>query len=219
MDVERVWGCGGLDKVFGGDIATVPWPRAPRGALGRDGLAALVSRLIGTPPALVDVDPRTLWANQPSVVRHHAAYYLTGQWERTGAPSADLEAPLNRYPVVVSDPRGRKLIVAGHHRSLAALIEGRPVRCRVVDPTPPGSGVDACALTLTVTPLLSVALNGSTDVDGAVRGLEDATRTSTPIAVASTDLAAQVLRALGLTVEQIDDRLTMAGTGRTTTGS
>ena len=219
MDVERVWGCGELDDVFGGDLATVPWPRAPRGALGRDGLAALVGRLIGTPPTLVDVDPRTLWANQPSVVRHHAAYYFTSRWERTGAPSADLAAPLNRYPVVVSDPRGRKLIVSGHHRSLAALIEGRPVRCRVVDPTSRNASVDAGPPTLTVTALLSVAPNGNTDVDRTVRQLREATRTSPPIAVASTDLAARVLEALGLTASQIDDRLTMASTGRTTTSS
>ena len=68
--LEQLWECGDLTRVFGGDITTVPWPRAPKGALSRDGLDTLVGGLRGAAPTLIDVDPRTLWANQPSLVRH-----------------------------------------------------------------------------------------------------------------------------------------------------
>lgn len=207
MTPDRIWGYRDLDVVFGGDLATVPWPRAPRGHLQRTGLDAQARQLIGRPPALSEIDPRILWANQPSVVRHHAAHYLTGIWERTGTTSADMDQPLNRYPLVAVDPAGRHVLVTGHHRSLAALIEGRPVLCRVVgDPTPVPQGVHR----LTVTPHLLVDPAAPVGHSGTAARITD----GATVIVATLDDAAAVLAELGLSDDEIDDRLTMASTGR-----
>ena len=113
--------------------------------------------MLAQPVDLVDVDPRQLWASQPWVVRHHAAYYRTGEWERTGRTSADHWVELNQFPVVV-ERRGRSIIVAGHHRATAALIDGRPLRVRVA----------ARGGRVAVTPLLFVDASGGEEPDRAL---------------------------------------------------
>jgi hypothetical protein len=127
----RSWDCGSMDILFGPHSQVVaPWPRAPR----RKGQPAFdvtaVPALLDAPVDLVEVDPRELWANQTWVVRGHADYYLTGRWERSGETSADRHIELNRFPVVVPDHRQRLVIISGHHRAAAALIEGRPLLVR-----------------------------------------------------------------------------------------
>ena len=172
----HLWGCADIDRLFhGSDRVMLPWPRAPRPRTSRP--AAPVG-----PPRLEPVDPRRLCASQPWVVRHHAAYYLTGVWEQTGQTSADMAAASNRYPVIEVDITGRHVIRTGHHRSLAALIEGRSVLARVIsaDPPPPSTPDRS---ELVVTPLLRVA---------------------------SAELAADALAALGLDPAQIEDRISMA---------
>ena len=130
--LERLWGADDLDALFGAHSRVVaPWTRAGQSRtqqrFDRDALTALLA----APATLRDVDPRTLFANQPWIVREHVAYYRTGEWERTGRTSADQWVELNRYPVIVEDHRGRSVILAGHHRSAAALLAGRPLRVRV----------------------------------------------------------------------------------------
>lgn len=179
----RLWGCADIDRVFhGSDRVMLPWPRAPRSRTPRP------TAPVGA-PRLEPVDPRRLCASQPWVVRHHAAYYLTGVWERTGQTSAAMAAASNRYPVIEVDITGRHIIRTGHHRSLAALIEGRPVLARVIhaSPVPPSSAEHSG---LVLTPLLRVA---------------------------SAELAADALAELGLDPAQIEDRISMATTGRTLT--
>lgn len=81
------------------------------------------------PVVLVPIDPRMLLASQPFVVRHHAAYYLEGEWERTGLTSADRRSLANRWPIVAfAGERG--VILSGHHRSLRALLSGVPLLAR-----------------------------------------------------------------------------------------
>lgn len=70
--------------------------------------------------------------------RHHAAYYLTGEWERTGVTSADRDFLANRWPIITIG--GHNVIRTGHRRSLIALIEGRPVTARTLLLTSPGGG-------------------------------------------------------------------------------
>jgi hypothetical protein len=67
-----------------------------------------------------------------------------GRWELSGRPSADQYAEANRFPIVVPDRDGRPIILSGHHRTAAALIEGRPVRARIV------AGADSYFVTPTV---------------------------------------------------------------------
>lgn len=145
---ELLFGAGDLDRVFapGQPKAIAPWPRA--GALkhgGADDRTLTPAQLWG-PVWLTEIDPRTLWSSQGWVVREHAEYYRTGAWEITGETSANRDAPSNHWPIVMLDRLGRPVIRAGHHRSLIALVEGRPVLARLF----PGESDEATA----VTPLL-----------------------------------------------------------------
>ena len=200
----------------------LPWPRRPRGPLTR--------RLTPIPagrPRLESVDPRALWATQPWVVRHHAAHYLSGIWERTGITSADMESAANRYPTISVDADGRHIIRTGHHRSLAALIQGRPVLARVFPFVTDGAADHGTvdpegADDLVVTPGLRVGSgSGDSPSNIEIRSVAecvvqiDAGRTVT---VGSIEFAVGVLAALGLDQHQTRDRLHMARTGRTILG-
>lgn len=138
--LDRLYGCGNLDAVFGdADFILCPWRRAGRLKAGDPVLDKNTAEVLQAPIWLSLVDPRRLWASQPRVLRIHAAYYLTGEWERTGITSADQHVAANRFPVIVPDRLGRLIIRTGHHRSLAALVEGRPLVCRLATAPPDGA--------------------------------------------------------------------------------
>ena len=136
----RTYGCGDLDVVFGdADIALCPWERAGRLKTGDPILESNTAEVLAAPVWLSLVDPRQLWASQPWVLRTHAAYYRTGEWERTGVTSADRHVEANRFPVIVPDRLDRLVIRTGHHRALAALVDGRPLLCRLATAAPDGA--------------------------------------------------------------------------------
>lgn len=202
--VARLWGCGSLEPVFhGAPITTLPWPPVPRRKHALRVAPDLVEAVLAGPPHLVDLDPRRLFATQRSVVHQHAAYYLTGEWERTGRTSADQASIANRYPLVVVD-RGRPVIVGGHHRALAALVEGRPVRARVA----PAGPVTARAVTprLFVGAGLSLPHTDATDPAAAA----EAITAGLTVLVPHADQVAAVLDRLGLTPAEVADRLAIA---------
>lgn len=72
-----------------------------------------VGRFVSHQPRLTEVDPTELFATQTWVLRAHVAYYLSGEWERTGRTSADMHQRANRYPLIYLDGRGQLLILAG----------------------------------------------------------------------------------------------------------
>lgn len=162
------------------------------------------------PPRLEPVDPRLLWATQPWLVRHHAAYYVSGRWERTGTTSADMGAAGNRYPIVTVDPAGRHVIRTGHHRSFAALVSGRLVFARVFRPElSPAVEPDE----FVVTPHLRVnttATSRDLSLDRAARALDG----GQVAFVDGLDAARATLAVVGLDDDQIDDRISMATSGR-----
>jgi hypothetical protein len=125
-----------------------PWPRAPRMKHRQLYDRDLVGQFVAEPPRLTDVDPVALFCTQNWVLCGHVSYYLSGEWEVTGRTSADMCQRANRYPLVYVDERGRHIILAGHHRSMAARLEGRALRARVV-----GSSADG---EVVVTPTLTV---------------------------------------------------------------
>ena len=189
--LERLWGADDLDALFGAhSLVVAPWTRAGQNRkqqrFDRDALTALLA----APATLRDVDPRTLFANQPWIVREHVAYYRTGEWERTGRTSADQWVELNRYPVIVDDHRGRSVILAGHHRSAAALLAGRPLRVRV-------AAVDSRSQ---ITPLLGFDPEVAHAAPGAVAAAVEA---GVPQSVGTLDDAQAVLECLGLTPSEI----------------
>lgn len=181
----RLFGCGDLGQLFGQHPQVIaPWPRAPRSkatpAFDRDA----IGRLLRAPVELEEVDPRELWASQPWVLRRHAEHYLTQTWERTGRTSADAHVELNRFPVIFVDHRQRSVIIAGHHRATAALVEGRPLMIRRAAETS----------THAITPLLWCDPSADElDAFDACRRITAGQRVTVP----DTESAEQILHALG----------------------
>jgi len=131
--IERVHGKG-IKSMFphGGLTTTTPWPSAPRmkGKPAYD--SDLVQRELAKPAVLEKVDPRLLYATQPGLAREHVDYYLSGAYEHDGKTSADRSNSANAFPVVYVRNDGRMLILAGHHRAAAALLEGRDLEARMI---------------------------------------------------------------------------------------
>ena len=199
--MNDAWGCGDLDACFNGaPKVIVPWPSAGRRKHERRVPEAEVEQLIAGPARLHEVDPRTLFATQPWVLRTHAAYYLTGEWEITGRTSADMHSIANRYPTFV-ERRGQLVIATGHHRSLAALIEGRPVLARVAaaDPQP-----------VAITPHLTISDHDDRHGDD-VDSLVDRLLAGERITVSSDPVAVDVLRRVDLDEHEVADRMRLAG--------
>lgn len=185
--LDRLWGCGDVDALFGTSLrTTTPWARGGKDRRGptydRPAVAALCVQTVG----LIDVDPRTVRCSQPWLVREHVEYYLTGQWEISGRTSADQHLEANRFPIIVPDRTGNPVILAGHHRTAAALIEARPVRARVAAP----GGAFHVTPRIVVDPTVSRP-DGDTP--------EEHWSTTDPIVVASLDDAALTLARLGVT--------------------
>ena len=202
---ESLFGAADLDDYFGDhDVAVVPWPRATR---QRD--RALVSSvdldaLLSGPPHLVDLDPRWLYATQPSVVAQHARYYTTDEWERSGITSADRHQVANRYPLVHRDRRGRSLLLAGHHRALVALIHGRPVRTRILRAGPGATGVLPRLLVGNWCSIRGVCRTTNSRV--AAEEIES----GHTVLVPDVDVAVDTMAQLGLGDSTIADRLRVA---------
>ena len=168
--MDRLWGCGGIDVVFHrADRVLLPWARAshrrsPTGIEQATQLRTTVSDILARPPRLMEVDPRHLRATQPWALRHHVSYYLTGAWERTGITSADRDSEPNRYPTITLGTE--QVIHTGHHRALAALIQGRALLARTTTCDPSWAVAVTPSLHVgTVTPL--PAISASTPKEAA----------------------------------------------------
>lgn len=127
--LERLYGNVSVDQFFSGDRHVVPFPQAGRNKVGMPYDPNVVHAAVHeSPPQLVDVDPRTLSATQSMVTRGGVEHYASGEYDRTGETFADKEKAGNRYPVVYSRDDGTNLLLSGHHRATAALLQGRPLR-------------------------------------------------------------------------------------------
>lgn len=207
---SRWWGIGEPDAVFaGGDRTVCPW-RSARRLKGQPLIEpATVAAVLAGSPYLADIDPRQLRCTQTWVLHQHVAWYLTGEWERTGTTSADRDKAHNRYPLIYQDQWGDLVIAAGHHRSMAALIEGRPVRARVLRPA--GATAIAVLPHLLVGPNVDVA-SGTTATDDATDAAQ-VVRCGAPAILPTFDTAKRTLEQLGLSADMIEDRLAMARRG------
>jgi hypothetical protein len=135
----RLHGSGrdGVNATFGnGPTGLTPWPRVGRlkGEPAYDD--ELVQVELRKKPAdivLQNTDPRELWASQGGLVKQHVEYYLHDlTWKLTAEPSADKNQLGNRFPVVYFRDDGRRIILSGHHRAAAALLNGEPLKARIV---------------------------------------------------------------------------------------
>jgi hypothetical protein len=134
-NAHKLYGSHDLSKVFPGGSSDnlAPWPTAGRQKGQPSFDREKVNAVLRQPPELHEFDPRNLHATQPRVVRQHAEYYAKqNEYGTTGRTSADQDNVGNQYPVVYSDQRGRNIILTGHHRALAALVNGQPLRARQV---------------------------------------------------------------------------------------
>jgi hypothetical protein len=129
--VNSLWGTGDVDGLFkGGPQTTTPWPRAPRDKKRKPYDEALVKEALNSPAELEDFDPRNLHSTQPGLTRQGVDYYMNNDYARTGETFADKGNAGNRYPVVYSREDGVNMLLSGHHRGSAALLQGKqfPVR-------------------------------------------------------------------------------------------
>jgi hypothetical protein len=188
--LERVWGCGDPDELFGvSPRTTTPWVRGGKDKRGATYDLAAVQALCANPVDLVDIDPREVRCTQPWLLREHVEYYLTGQWELSGRTSADQHREENRFPIIVADRLGRLVILTGHHRTAAALIEGRPVRARIA----------AVSDAYLVTPRVVVDPGSSLAESGA----QSPSTSSEQVVARTLDDAAAMLKRRGVSADDI----------------
>ncbi len=206
---QRLQGVSDIDPLFrGGDRVVLPWRRAPQRRGEPLVSAKAVQALLMGSPFLTDLDPVQLCATQTWVVRSHAPYYLSGTWEQTGTTSADRHLASNRYPLVLVDAAGNRLLLASHYRALAALVQGRPLRARVHRPA--GHGEVAVLPTLLVGDGCDLP-HTRTDEPTAAASLV-ASRTTAMVPDLATAKAR--LEAAGLHDDLVEDRLAKARIGR-----
>lgn len=123
----------GADGIFGaGQTAPTPWPRFPKLKGQRPYDPDLVAAKLREPPVLEKVDPRPLYSTQPGLVRTHLNYYTGSEYHVTGKTAADQAVRENRFPIVYVRRDGRALILTGHHRAAAALVQGKDLDAIVV---------------------------------------------------------------------------------------
>ena len=124
--VHELYGSNDIDAVtpHGAVPGSVPWPRAPRRKNQRDVDPDVLRRAIEGPTELRDIDPRQIHATQPQVTRGGIEYYMSDEYERIGETFADRGNAGNRFPTVYSR-EGVNVLLSGHHRSTAALLQGR----------------------------------------------------------------------------------------------
>lgn len=144
-DASRLYGAKDLDALFpeGKEIASTPWGMAGRRKDRQDYDPELVRQAISRPANdLVDVDPRHLRATQPMVTRGGVGYYLGDEYNQTGRTFAEQGNPGNAFPVVYSrhnefrqadwQPEYEHLLLSGHHRGTAALLQGKQFKARQI---------------------------------------------------------------------------------------
>lgn len=129
-----LWGTGhaGMDKLFTGPTAGVPFPRSARTSNRRAYFDHGAIEHALTAADLTEVDPRTLMKGQPSVTRAGVEHYMGPDYGLTGKTYAD-PAGGNKFPVVYEARHPQfgnieRTILGGHHRATAALLRGEPLR-------------------------------------------------------------------------------------------
>lgn len=143
VKTNRLWSAGedGMRELFSSDeghspSAPVPFPHQARSSnrlayFDHDAIHEARQRR-----ETEEIDPRSLTRAQPSITHSGMRYYMGNQYDLTGATYAD-HGPSNATPVVyeANHPHfgyPERTILAGHHRSTADLLKGRPLRAVLV---------------------------------------------------------------------------------------
>ena len=137
--VRSLYGSKDIEGLFPREIpkTLTPWPSGSRSKAGPRWDERAVHAELGRDPRTVDIDPRILSAGQPHLVRGGVAHYLTGEFERSGRTFADTHNVGNQFPFVVTKPHPtlghEHVIISGHHRAAAALLQGRRLTTRWIE--------------------------------------------------------------------------------------
>lgn len=136
---RSMFGSKDIERVFPGQTpkAIVPWPAGGRSKTEPKYDKAAVTAELIRQPRTVDIDPRVLSAGQPHVVRAGVEHYLGDTFERTGQTFADQGNVGNQFPFVVTKhgdtDNPEHLIISGHHRATAALLQGKKLTTRWIE--------------------------------------------------------------------------------------
>lgn len=133
----RAHGTNNLDSLFpdGAPRTSIPLPAFNTNkGYDKEAVRQTLSTPITNPEEqFVDVDPRTLSVSQGSVTRSGVSHYLSDDYKKTGETFADQGNAGNRHPVVYDRNDGsERIALSGHHRAMAALLQGTTVRMRRV---------------------------------------------------------------------------------------
>ena len=135
--VRRLYGSKDMEQLFPRQIpkAGVPFPSGGRRKGEPRWNQEMVTAELNLPhPRTVDIDPRILSAGQPHVTRAGVEHYMSGKFEETGETFADQHNVGNQFPFVVTKRGGTEhLIISGHHRATAALLQGRKLTARWIE--------------------------------------------------------------------------------------
>ena len=124
----------GFNALFTGDGPVTSAPFMAAGRLKTEPLfnADAVKQTLSMPnPPTADFDPGDLRSTQPMVTRGGVKHYM----DNPDSLFSDQNNAGNQMPVVYSKLDGQHIILSGHHRATAALLQGKPLTAiHVQDP-------------------------------------------------------------------------------------
>ena len=128
--VNRMHGSRDLDKVSSSAAApgVAPWPGAGKSKNAPLYDQNVVREALTQPRSQKDIrpqDPRQLHATQTGLTRGGVGHYMSDEYAQTGRMHADGSNVGNVNPVMYHKKDGRSLILSGHHRAGAALLQGK----------------------------------------------------------------------------------------------
>jgi hypothetical protein len=132
--VADMYGSEDLDKVSSTAAVpgVAPWPKANRSKQSPLYDRDVVAKALSGPVELTQTDPRQLHSSQAGITRDGVEHYMGNSYNETGETYADQGNVGNRHPVIYNKDDGRKVILSGHHRGGAALVQGRQFPARHV---------------------------------------------------------------------------------------
>jgi len=128
-----------IDRMFpgGSPMTTTPWQGMGRRRDVKDYDQERVRHVLLNPQQhpMVHIDPADvrLRATQPSITRAGVQHYLGDDYAKHGTTYADQHNAGNVHPVVYAREDGQHLLLSGHHRAAAALLQGRQFPVRLVE--------------------------------------------------------------------------------------
>jgi hypothetical protein len=128
----------GIDALFTGPSPTTvnPFPSAKRTKSDPSYYdTEHVKRELAKPVELSDTDPRILSSMQNGLTREGVRFYMESkEYFETGRTYADRDKVSNQYPIVYHKrSTGESILLAGNHRAVAALLQGRTFKARHIE--------------------------------------------------------------------------------------